>query len=101
MRVFYGPFYALGGRIALDRSKIPEKLRELIPYATFWGMADDKKRDNIVKQAPDSVKNNLKAVMQAYDDLLDEWLAGPEALSDSPTREYIAFSAMRMAADFA
>lgn len=101
MQGFYGSFYEQGGRIALDRSRIPEELRKLIPYAAFWGIADDKKRDHLVKQAPDSVRSNLKAVMQKYDDLLDEWLAGPEALSDSPTREYIAFSALRMAADFA
>jgi hypothetical protein len=39
-------------------------------------------------------------VVSDIDDQLDDWLAGDEAKSDSPSAEYIAFSAMRMAADF-
>jgi hypothetical protein len=41
----------------------------------------------------------LKDIVERYDDLLDEWLAGPEASSQKPTPEYVAISAMRIAAD--
>jgi hypothetical protein len=87
--------------VSLDRAKIPQELWGLMPYAAFWGIADDKRRDNLVMQAPSPVRANLKAVAQAFDDLLDVWLAGPEAFNATPTSEYVAFSAMRMAADFA
>jgi hypothetical protein len=46
------------------------------------------------------LRMNLKWVVVKFDDQLDSWLAGPMAQSASPTDAYIAFSAMRMAADF-
>jgi len=36
---------------------------------------------------------------RAVDTLVSTWLAGPEARSPQPSDEYVAFSAMRMAAD--
>ena len=41
----------------------------------------------------------LKSSLAKYDDLLDEWLAGPEASGPAFSVEYIAFSAMRMGVD--
>jgi len=52
----------------------------------------------LILEAPDEVKKNLKATIMEFDHSLDDWLAGPEADSPTPSKEYIAFSAMRMAA---
>jgi hypothetical protein len=85
--------------INLDRRRVPEALRPLIPYAEVWGIADDLIRHDLVRKTPRHVALRLKDIVERYDDLLDEWLAGPEASSRKPTPEYVAFSAMRIAAD--
>ena len=36
-------------------------------------------RETLVRQSSAEVRENLKTVVNAFDDLLDEWLAGPEA----------------------
>lgn len=43
--------------------------------------------------------SELKRAVQDADAALDAWLAGPEAAGPDFSDEYIAFSAMRMAAD--
>lgn len=101
MHAEYGSFYEKSSREAIDNTRVPPELQPIIPYAEFWGISDDCDRERLVLSAPRQVLDNLVAVVRAYDDVLDKWLAGPEAGSSSPTREYIAFSAMRMAADFA
>jgi hypothetical protein len=87
--------------IRLDPQRVPEPLRRLIPLAELWGVGDDLIRDDMVKKAPAAAIAELKRIVDQYDDLLDEWLAGPEAEGPTFTPEYTAFSAMRMAADFA
>ena len=101
MRELYGAFYEHGGNIALDESRIPQQLWPLIPYAAFWGISDDLLRERLVREASIPVKKNLKMVAEAFDNLLDDWLAGPEASDAAPTEEYVAYSAMRLAAEFA
>jgi hypothetical protein len=54
----------------------------------------------LVQDAPERAKAELVQVVKAIDDYLDAWLAGHEATAPAPSAEYIAFSAMRMAADF-
>lgn len=83
----------------LDPLRVPEQLRYLIPYAQIWGVADDTLRSVMLTRASYESRADLKRVVYAADDLLDDWLAGPEADEASPSNEYIAFSAMRMAAD--
>jgi hypothetical protein len=100
MKDKYGPFYESSSKLSLDQRHIPQKLWPLIPYASFWGVADDWARETLVREAPKDVQQNLKAIVAAHDDLLDEWLGGEEASNPKPSVEYIAFSAMRMAADF-
>lgn len=86
--------------IELDPSRVPYDLVPYIPYAALWGIADDLERERIVTQAPEEARADLMRTVQEIDDRLDEWLAGDEATSPSPSAEYVAFSAMRMAADF-
>ena len=101
MQAWYGPFYEQGSRQTLDAANVPESLRPLLPYAAFWGISDDWTREDLVADAPEEVKRNLVDVVQRFDDEFDEWLAGPEADSPPFTREYIAYTTMRMAADVA
>ncbi len=100
MKRWYGSFYNSSPKLHLDRRKVPEKFWPLIAYAEFWGIADDVTRENLVKQAPADVQHNLKEAVAAFDSALDEWLAGPEADNPNPSDEYVAFSAMGMAADY-
>ena len=80
---------------------VPVPLRPLIHYAEFWDASDDGIRQAMVDAAPEEVEENLVAVVSEFDNELDDWLAGPEAELPTPAPEHIAFSAMRMAADFA
>jgi hypothetical protein len=100
MKRRYGGFYDSSPKLHLDRTKVPEKYWPLLAYAEFWGIADDLTREILVEQASADVQLNLKQVVGAFDSALDEWLAGPEADNPNPSDEYVAFSAMRMAAYF-
>ena len=100
MRVKYGLVVDNRPPISLNPGNVPQDLRHLIPFAELWGVGDDLIRDDMVRSAPKEAIAELKRIIEAHDDLLDEWLAGPAADSD-PSDEYLAFSAMRMAADFA
>jgi hypothetical protein len=100
MRQRYGSFYESSPRMKLDQNKVPKQFWSLLPYAEFWGIADDWAREDLVDLAPPEVQENLRNVVASFDNALDEWLAGPEADDTSPSDEYIAFTAMRMAADY-
>ena len=100
MRQRYGSFYESSPNIALDRTKVPEQLWPLLPYAEFWGIADDWTREDLIEKAPPDVRRNLKEVVAAYDRLMEPWLAGPEASNPDPSDEYVAFAAMIMAAAY-
>ncbi len=99
MKRWYGSFYDRGSKSHLDPRKVPKRYWPLLPYAEFWGIADDWARDALVKDAPAEVRLNLKQVVGPFDTALDEWLAGPEADGPEFSSEYIAYSAMRRAAD--
>lgn len=101
MRQWYGSFYNSSPIVRLDRKNVPAECWPLLPYAEFWGVADDWAREDLVEKAPPDVLQNLKQVVATFDSALDEWLAGPEADNLNPTDEYVAFSALGMAADFA
>ena len=97
----YGEFYESANKLSLDREKIPDNLWVLTPYAELWGVSDDLYREELVGKAPRGAIDDLRNAIEQFEDELDDWLAGDEADSDSPSGEYVAFSAMRMAADFA
>jgi hypothetical protein len=101
MRRKYRLTVANRSAIHLDPARVPEPLRPLIPYAEIWGVKDDLIRDDLVQTAPPAAIKELKRIVEQYDDLLDEWLAGPDAGGPEFSEEYLVFSAMRMAADFA
>ena len=83
----------------LDKTRLPAAFHPYIPYAELWGVADDMERVALINRAPEEAKAELQRVVAEIDDQLDDWLAGPEAESSNPLKEYIAFSAMRMSVD--
>ncbi len=99
MKQRYGSFYDNSPRIHLDQDLVPERFWPLFAYAEFWGIPDELTRENLVDGAPADVQQNLKEAVTAFEDALEEWLAGPEADNPNPSDEYVAFAALIMAAD--
>jgi hypothetical protein len=99
MKKAYGAFISRGAQLSLSSERIPAGLREIAHCASFWGIPGDTERDSLVASAPPEVLGNLKRVVEAYDDDLDDWLAGEEADRPGPSPEYVAYSNMRLAAD--
>ena len=83
----------------MNLKNVPSNLRHLAPLAKRWGISDDGYRADALKAATPQELGQLKGAVSDHDDLLDEWLAGPEAAGPYFTDEYIMYSAMRMAAD--
>lgn len=99
MREKYPDFLGSVALQSFDESPVPKQLREYVAYAALWGIADDVERELLVERSPEAAREDLLEIIDRIDDELDEWLAGPEA-DAPPSAAYIAFSAMRMAADF-
>lgn len=87
--------------VTLNWNKIPEKFRVLIPLAEQWGIPDAVEREQAIDAASYAEIEELVTQMKLFDESLDEWLADPEAEKAKITREYVAFSAMRLAGDMA
>lgn len=87
----------------LDTNSIPTHLRQrllpLLGLVEKFGIADDSYRLQTLKNASHAELAHLREAVAANDDALDEWLGGAEAACPIWTDTYIAFSAMRMAAD--
>ena len=85
----------------VDLVRVPSELHYLIPLARHFGVSDDLERETRIKLASPELREQLRAAILKHDDLLDAWLAGPESSGPRFSDEYIMFSAMRMAADYA
>ena len=83
----------------LDPTKVPSSLHSLIHYAELYGISDDSYRQQVLDRLTDVERDKFSVSVAIFDDALDAWLAGPDAMNPTPTHEYIAFSAMWMAAD--
>src|SRR5260370_39093942 len=92
-RKYYAP-NEVPPRIQLDAQRVPEALRVLIPLAEKWGISDDILRGDAADNAsPDEVAE-FRRIVQQYEDLLMEWLAGPDAEMPELSKEYLAFTNM-------
>lgn len=100
MSIAYGEFFRASRKVCFDTTDVPKNLQPLISYAEFWGISDDWARQDLIQKASSDVKQNLKSVIGMFEDELDAWLACPEVAGAAPSDAYIAFSAMRMGADF-
>ena len=99
MRARYGLTAENRPTIHLDAANVPPLLRPLIPLAERFGIADDLIREDVVAKTPDAELETMRLAVDAHSDAFNEWLAGPEAEGPRFSLEYIAFSALRMAAD--
>ena len=77
---------------------VPEGLRCLIPLAERWGINDDILRMDELNWATPAEIESLKSAVRHFSKQFNDWLAGPESDNPQPTREYLAFTTMRMAA---
>ena len=94
----YGGFFRGRPKLQLSPGKVPLDLRPYIDWAAYWGVSDDIDREVLLKDAPEEALKDLRNVVDQIHDDLNEWLAGPAANAEPPSAEYIAFSAMRLAA---
>jgi hypothetical protein len=85
--------------VVLDPTRVPDKFRSWIPLAERWGIGDDIIRTDCVNGATPEELNELLRYGEVLNDVLSEWLAGPEAKSANPTEEYAAFTCLMMAWD--
>jgi len=86
--------------IELRSDAVPSAVRGLLPLARRWGIGDDGYRDAAVAEADAATLAALVAAVDAIDGAaLYGWLAGPEASSARPSVEYVAVTALTMAAD--
>jgi len=86
-------------KIALDPTKVPASLRHLIPLAEQFGIGDDLIRQDVIANTDPATVDAMRRIVDANNDLFDQWLAGPESAGPEFSDEYIAFSCLRMAAD--
>ncbi len=88
--------------INMRKDNVPSSLWPYIELAARWGIPDDGYRDEAVHQAStEELINFVKQVNGMDEDALDNWLVGPEADSDNPSEEYVAFTCLLMAYDLA
>ena len=99
MQARYGLYAENARRAELDPATVPESCRPLVPLAEMWGIGDDLTCEDFLCKAPKEAIRELKDSVRAFEDALDEWLAGPKASSAQPSAEYLAFTCMRVAAD--
>lgn len=100
LREIYGDPLEGHSPLSLNPERVPSGLRHLIPLAELFGQADDLLRETLIERSPPDLLEALREQVASSEGDLDAWLAGPEADSDSPSDEYVAFSAMRMAVDY-
>ena len=87
--------------MALRAERVPPGGRSLLRFAERWGVGDDYEREAAVAAAtPDDLIDLVGGVDAAGDDFWD-WLAGPESYETEPSEEYLALTAVTMAADSA
>ena len=88
--------------VELDPARVPAPLRPLLAPARRWGISDDVFRADALDEA---TPLELESLVDAVDDVdsrhLDAWLCGPEAAAGEPANEYVAMSALMMAAELA
>ncbi|MEO2090216.1 MAG: hypothetical protein ABGY75_12045 [Gemmataceae bacterium] len=98
MRAKYGLTAENRPYFTLDPANVPPAFRSLIPLAEQFGVSDDLIRHDIVNKTTPEELSAMREAVLPLDAAFDEWLAGPESYSRSPSAEYIAFTCLRLAA---
>ena len=81
---------------ALDPALVPENLRHLIPFAETYGISDDITREKLLENTNEEDLQALSRLVSIANLDLNSWLSGPESKVEMPSKEYVAFSALRM-----
>ncbi len=76
----------------LNPENVPASLRSLLSLADRWAIGDDGDRENAIDAAAVPDLEALVAKVEPVRALLHGWLGGPESMSATPTREYVALS---------
>lgn len=84
----------------LIADRVPPPVRYLIPLAQTWGIGDDVERDRAVEDASEAERRDLIDQVAAAPDELWQWL-GDSDEGRAPSPEYVAFTCLTMAADYA
>ena len=85
----------------LNLENVPIKLRQYISLAEKYGISDDGYRDEVVNGLDDKEKKELVVFLVACENELEEWLAGLSSYDEPSSTEYVTFSCLLMAADYA
>ena len=85
----------------LDPESVPEAFRHLIPLAEKYGISDDCYLDDVIDSLDEAELRECASFLDSYDAVLNDWLAGPAAAGPEYSNEYVAFSALGLAADLA
>ena len=85
----------------LEPENIPVDCRVYIALAEKYGIIDDGYRIDVVSKLDNEEKTELAEFLSLYPESLDDWLCGPESKANNPSQEYITFTALIMAADYA
>lgn len=99
MRNRYGLFAENRPTVSLNPVNVPTALQSLIPFAEYFGVSDDLIRSDVLRKAPPEKLQEMREAVHRHEMDLEAWLAGPAAEGPNYSAEYIAFSALVMAAD--
>ena len=58
----------------LDPNKVPEDLRDIIPFAATWGIPDDVIRMDFEEKATESGKQKFKSALTGRTQKINQWL---------------------------
>jgi hypothetical protein len=96
----YGAFYRVSIKAPLDPAHVPPALHPLIPYVEIWSTSDDQTREEMFDVAPKVALEDLQRIADDHFDEIDAWLGGPESESPKVSREYVAFTDLRIAREY-
>lgn len=85
----------------LDHRRVPPAVRPVLALAELWGISDDYEREDAVRRATVDDLQELVAAVDSLDSDFWEWLSGPASSERRPSTEYVAITALTMAADSA
>lgn len=86
----------------LNEENVPPRLVHLMPMAEKWGIGDDFDRERAINSASsEELRELIRCIDGVSDQELYGWLSGPEASSENPSNEYLAFTCLTMAIESA
>ena len=86
---------------ALAPENVPAPLKRFIPVAEFWGLPEDAAMKELVDAATEGEIEILCDTVQELPEEFDRWLATPPPEPGKISREYIRFSCLCVAYEFA